>query len=121
MLPRHAGCLLSRFRCNGHSLLLGSYLSRIGRIENPSSSACGHLSRDGQFRISNLKDLNPKLSESNRIRLISCLQALSRCLFTDFLFVKVLIACNNSKTNSLTQTLIEGVRFLMMHTRADII
>ena len=46
MLPRHARCVLSRFRCNGHSLLLGSYLSRIGRIENPSCSACGHSSQD---------------------------------------------------------------------------
>ena len=46
LLPRHARCVLSRLRCNGHSLLLGSYLSRIGRIENPSSSACGHSSQD---------------------------------------------------------------------------
>ena len=46
VLPRHARCVLSRFRCNGHSLLLGSYLSRIGRIENPSCSACGHSSQD---------------------------------------------------------------------------
>ena len=44
MLPRHARCVLSRLRCNGHSLLSGSDLSRIGRIENPSCSACGHLS-----------------------------------------------------------------------------
>ena len=44
VLPRHARCVLSRLRCNGHSLLLGSYLSWIGRIENPSCSACGHLS-----------------------------------------------------------------------------
>ena len=44
VLPRHARCVLSRLRCNVHSLLLGSYLSRIGRIENPSCSACGHLS-----------------------------------------------------------------------------
>ena len=44
VLPRHARCVLSRRRCNGHSLLLGSYLCRIGRIENPSCSACGHLS-----------------------------------------------------------------------------
>ena len=29
VLPRHARCVLSRLRCNGHSLLLGSYLSRI--------------------------------------------------------------------------------------------
>ena len=43
VLPRHARCVLSRLRCNGHSLLL-SYFSRIGRIENPSCSACGHLS-----------------------------------------------------------------------------
>ena len=46
VLPRHARCVLSRLRCNGHSLLLGSYLSRIGRIENPSCSACGHSSQD---------------------------------------------------------------------------
>ena len=38
--------MLPRLRCNGHSLLLGSYLSRIGRIENPSCSACGHSSQD---------------------------------------------------------------------------
>ena len=46
VLPRHARCVLSRLRCNGHSLLLGSYLSRNGRIENPSCSACGHPSQD---------------------------------------------------------------------------
>ena len=46
VLPHHAHCVLSCLRCNGHSLLLGSYLSRIGRIENPSCSACGHLSQD---------------------------------------------------------------------------
>ena len=46
VLPRHARCVLSRLRCNEHSLLLGSYLSRIGRIENPSCSACGHPSQD---------------------------------------------------------------------------
>ena len=46
VLPRHARCVLSRLCCNGHSLLLGSYLSRIGRIENSSCSACGHPSQD---------------------------------------------------------------------------
>ena len=46
VLPRHARCVLSRLRCNGHSFLLGSYLFRIGRIENPSCSACGHSSQD---------------------------------------------------------------------------
>ena len=44
MLPRHARCVLSRLRCNGHGLLLGSYFSRIGKIENPCCSAGGHLS-----------------------------------------------------------------------------
>ena len=46
VLPRHARCVLSRLRCNGHSLLLGSYLSRIGKIDNPSCSACRHSSQD---------------------------------------------------------------------------
>ena len=46
VLPRHARCVLSRLRCNGHSLLLSSYLSRIGRIENPSCSPGGHSSQD---------------------------------------------------------------------------
>ena len=46
VLPRHARCVLSRLRCNGHSFLLGPYLSRISRIENPSCSACGHSSQD---------------------------------------------------------------------------
>ena len=46
MLPRHARCVLSSLRCNGHSLLLSSYLLRIARIENPSCSACGHSSQD---------------------------------------------------------------------------
>ena len=51
VLPRHARCVLSRLRCNGHSLLLGSYLSRIGRIENPSCSACGHSSQGDSHLI----------------------------------------------------------------------
>ena len=45
VLPRHARCILSRLRCNVHSLLLSYYLSRISRIENPSCSACGHSSQ----------------------------------------------------------------------------
>ena len=45
VLPRHARCVFPRLRCNGHSLLLGSYLSRIGRIRNPSCSACQHRPR----------------------------------------------------------------------------
>ena len=46
VLRCHARCVLSCLHCNGHSLLLGSYLSRIGKIENPSCSACGHSSQD---------------------------------------------------------------------------
>ena len=51
VLPRHARCVLSRLRCNGHSLLLGSYLSRIGRIDNPSCSTCRHWSWDTSHLI----------------------------------------------------------------------
>ena len=50
VLPHHAFCVLSHLRCNGHSLLLVSYLSRIGRIENPGS-ACGHSSQDTSHLI----------------------------------------------------------------------
>ena len=45
VLPRHARCVFSRLCCNGHSLLLSSFLSRFGRIENTSCSACGHSSQ----------------------------------------------------------------------------
>ena len=38
-------------RCNGHSLLLSSYLSKIGRIESSSCSACGHSSQDSSHPI----------------------------------------------------------------------
>ena len=51
VLPRHARCVLSRLRCNGYSLLLSSYLTRIGRIENSSCSACGHPSQDTSHLI----------------------------------------------------------------------
>ena len=51
VLPRHARCVLSCLRCNGHSLLLGSCLSRIGRIENLSCSACGHSSQNTSHLI----------------------------------------------------------------------
>ena len=36
--PRHVRCVFSRLCCNGHSLLLSSYLSRISRIENSSAA-----------------------------------------------------------------------------------
>ena len=46
VLPRHARCVFSRLHCNEHNLLLSSYLSRIGRIENPSCSARGYPPQD---------------------------------------------------------------------------
>ena len=46
VVPRHARCVLSRLSCNKHSLLLGSFLLLIGRIENPSCSVCEHSSQD---------------------------------------------------------------------------
>ena len=51
MLPRHARCVLSCLCWYGHSLVLGSYLFRIGRIKNPSCSACGHSSQDTSHLI----------------------------------------------------------------------
>ena len=51
VLPRPAHCVLFRLCCNGHSLLLSSYLTKIGRIENPSCSACGHPSQDTSHLI----------------------------------------------------------------------
>ena len=51
VLPRHARCVLWRLRCNGQSLLLSFYLFRIGRIENPSCSACGHSFLDTSHLI----------------------------------------------------------------------
>ena len=68
VLPRHARCVLSRLRCNGHSLDIGCYLSRIGRTENPSCSACGHLlshfalSSYGFFGCSLFGSLRPRES-----------------------------------------------------------
>ena len=51
VLPRHDRCVLSRLRCNDHSLLLSSCLSRIGRIENASCSVCRHSSQDTSHLI----------------------------------------------------------------------
>ena len=41
VLPRRARCAFSRLRCNGHSFLLNSSLTKIGRIENHSCGDCG--------------------------------------------------------------------------------
>ena len=58
VLSRHARCVLSRLHCNGHSLLLGSCLSRIGRIENPSCGACGHSSQETSHLILHCPAMN---------------------------------------------------------------
>ena len=46
VLPRQARCVLSRLRYNGHSLLLSSYLTISGRIENPLCNACKYPSQE---------------------------------------------------------------------------
>ena len=51
MLPRHARCVLSNLSCNGHSLLLNSYLTKIGRFLNLSCSACDHPSKGASHLI----------------------------------------------------------------------
>ena len=51
VLPCHARCVISCLRCNKPSLLLSSYLSRIGKIESSSCSASGHLSQDTSHLI----------------------------------------------------------------------
>ena len=56
VLPRHTRCVLSDLHCNRHSLLLSSYLFRIGKIKNPSYSACGHLSQDTSHLILHCQD-----------------------------------------------------------------
>ena len=51
MLPCHARCVLCCLCCNGHSVLLDPYLFRIGRIDHPPCSACGHSSQDTSHLI----------------------------------------------------------------------
>ena len=78
VLPHYACCVLSRLRSNGHSLLLSSYLSRIGRIENPSCSVCGHSSQD----ISHLTLHYPateSLRHSHSVSIRFLFQALGSC------------------------------------------
>ena len=42
----HTCSVLSCLCCHTHSLLLSSYLPRIGKIGKPSCSACKHMSQD---------------------------------------------------------------------------
>ena len=78
VLPRHARCVLSRLSCNEHSLLLGSYLSRIGRIENHFCSACGHLS--SHSALSNYGVSAPLTLWRLSISLQPLVQTLGSCL-----------------------------------------
>ena len=83
VLPRHARCMLSRLCCNKHSLLLRSYFSRIGTIENPSCSACGHKTVSGH-PLSILHcpatDSEPLAFWRLSVSLRSLVQALESCL-----------------------------------------
>ena len=81
VLPRHARCVLSCLCCNGRSLLLGSYLSRIGRIENPSCSACGHSSQDTSDLILHCSatDSSRRSLFGDSLSLQPLVQALGRC------------------------------------------
>ena len=51
MLHRCARWILSHLRCYGHSILLNSYLFRIGRIKISLCSACGHPTQDISYLI----------------------------------------------------------------------
>ena len=44
-------CASSRLWCDGHHLLLSSYLSRINKSKNPLCSTCGHPSQVTSHRI----------------------------------------------------------------------
>ena len=59
VLPRHARCVLSCLDCNGHSPLLSSNLSRIGRIEIRFCSACGHPSQNTSHLILHCPAVDP--------------------------------------------------------------
>ena len=83
VLLRHARCVLSRLRCNGHSLLLSSYLSRIGRIENssllqrPRTPVPGHLS--SHFALSSYGLFAPLAFWQFSVSLRPLVQALQSC------------------------------------------
>ena len=75
VLPRHARCALSHFRCNEHSLPLSSYLTRIKRIENPLCGACGHPSQDTSYLILYYPGIQPFCAA--RSLAILCLSTIS--------------------------------------------
>ena len=70
--------VLSRLHCNGRSLLLSSYLFRIGRIENPSCSACEHSSQNISHFILHCPATH-SLRRSLSVSLRPLVQALRSC------------------------------------------
>ena len=82
VLPRHTRCMLSRFRCNGHGLLLSFYDYRIGRIENLSCSVCGHPSQDTSHLILHLQ-----------LRVLCIAHSLRHSLFAAFCLSTISVPC----------------------------
>ena len=76
VLPCHACCVLSHLCFNGQSLLQSPYLSRIGRIKNPSCSTCGHSSQDTSHLILHC----PATDSLRRLLLGSSLSSLVQAL-----------------------------------------
>ena len=58
VFPRHACCVFSHLCCNGHGLLVSSYLTRIGRIEYSSCNACEHPSQDTFYLILHYRSMD---------------------------------------------------------------
>ena len=58
LYTHHFHCVLFRFHCNEHSLLLSSYLFRIGRIKNPSCCACSHSFQNASYLILHCPAMN---------------------------------------------------------------
>ena len=109
MFRRHGRCVLS-LRCIGHSLLSTIYLSRIGRIENPSCSACGHLSQDTSYLIARCSAIDSATLALWRlfVSLRSLVEALGCCPASGAPWCFVIIASlgrgsgyktNNNKNN----------------------
>ena len=126
MLPRHARCVLFRLRCNGHSLLLSSYLSRIGGIENPSCSADGHSSQDKSHLI-----LHCPATDSLRrslwrlsVSLQSLVQALGSCPDSGAPWSSVMppsFGKGRVTTTKTTTTMIADITNAHVHKRNDLI
>ena len=76
-----AHCVLCRFYCHEHCLLLSSYRCRVGRIENPSCSACEHPSQDISHLILHCPAMDSALLALWRlsVSLRSLVQVLGSC------------------------------------------